>query len=80
MDRRIMQWAENVTAESLSDDLHWHAQMLNKDMHKPVALCVVHLFNHQTHHRGQVHAMLTGFGRKTEDTDLVLMPEEVSWL
>ncbi len=29
------------------------------DFTKPVALCVTHFFNHQTHHRGQVHAMLT---------------------
>jgi uncharacterized damage-inducible protein DinB len=78
MDQRIIHWAESVTGERLSGDLSWFAQMLNKEMHKPMALYVVGLFNHQTHHRGQVHTMLTGFGRKTEDTDLVLMPEEVS--
>jgi uncharacterized damage-inducible protein DinB len=31
---------------------------------------VTHFFNHQTHHRGQVHALLTGFGEQTGDTDL----------
>jgi len=25
----------------------------------PMALCVTHFFNHQTHHRGQVHDMLS---------------------
>ncbi len=75
MDQRIMRWSDHVTLESLGGDLRWYAQMLDKDMHKPMAQCVVGLFNHQTHHRGQVHAMLTGFGRKTEDTDLVLMPD-----
>jgi uncharacterized damage-inducible protein DinB len=29
-----------------------------------------HLFAHQTHHRGQVHALITRFGEKTGDTDL----------
>ena len=29
----------------------------------------MHMFNHQTHHRGQVHAMLTAAGQKTDDTD-----------
>lgn len=76
MDQRIINWAKGVSVESLSGDLRWHAQMLNKDMQKSMGLCVVHLFNHQTHHRGQVHTLLTGFGRKTEDTDLVLMPED----
>ncbi|SMP09992.1 Uncharacterized damage-inducible protein DinB (forms a four-helix bundle) [Shimia sagamensis] len=80
MDHRIVQWAESITVGSLSGYLSWHAQMLDKDMRKPMAQCVVGLFNHQTHHRGQVHAMLTGFGRKTDNTDLVLMPEETSWL
>jgi uncharacterized damage-inducible protein DinB len=31
---------------------------------------VVHFFNHQTHHRGQVHALLTAAGERTGDTDL----------
>ena len=34
---------------------------------------VVHFFNHQTHHRGQVRAMLTAAGRQTGDTDLFLV-------
>jgi uncharacterized damage-inducible protein DinB len=39
-------------------------------MAKPVWVLVAHFFNHQTHHRGQVHALLTGFGAATGDTDL----------
>jgi uncharacterized damage-inducible protein DinB len=39
-------------------------------MTRPRWVVVTHLFNHQTHHRGQVHALLTGFGEKTGDTDL----------
>ena len=36
---------------------------------------VTHLFNHQTHHRGQVHCMLTQAGERPSDTDLPFMPE-----
>jgi uncharacterized damage-inducible protein DinB len=36
-------------------------------------LLVSHLFNHQTHHRGQAHALITAAGEKTEDTDLFLV-------
>jgi uncharacterized damage-inducible protein DinB len=36
---------------------------------------LTHFFNHQTHHRGQVHAMLTQAGGKPHDTDLFVMPE-----
>lgn len=79
MDQRIAQWAERVTEADLDGRLTWHAVMLGKDMSKPMGLCVVHMFNHQTHHRGQIHAMLTGLGRDPGDTDLVLMPEGTSW-
>jgi uncharacterized damage-inducible protein DinB len=46
-------------------------------MTKPLGLLVTHLFNHQTHHRGQVHALLTGFGRRPDATDLPWMPGEI---
>ena len=39
----------------------------------PRWVMVVQLFNHQTHHRGQVHAMLTAAGARPDDTDLFLM-------
>ena len=35
-------------------------------------LLVTHMFNHQTHHRGQVHCMLTQCGAKPGVTDLPL--------
>jgi uncharacterized damage-inducible protein DinB len=41
---------------------------------KPRWLLVTHIFNHQTHHRGQVHALLTGYGLKPDDTDIPFMP------
>ena len=34
-----------------------------------------HIFNHQTHHRGQVHAMLTAAGARPGDTDIPFMPD-----
>jgi uncharacterized damage-inducible protein DinB len=36
---------------------------------------ITHLFNHQTHHRGQVHALLTGLGVKPGITDLPFGPD-----
>jgi uncharacterized damage-inducible protein DinB len=37
------------------------------------------MFNHQTHHRGQVHALLTRTGAKVEDTDLPWVIPEAAW-
>jgi uncharacterized damage-inducible protein DinB len=77
LDARIAGWAYHVSDDELDGDLTWYSGFLGHDMTRPKALCVVQLFNHQTHHRGQVHAMLTAAGSKPDDTDLQVMPEEV---
>ena len=44
-----------------------------REISAPKRLLVTHFFNHQTHHRGQAHAMITAAGEKTDDTDLFLL-------
>lgn len=75
MDARITLWAQSVSAIDLVGDLAWYSGAAEREMSKPKGLCVMQLFNHQTHHRGQVHAMLTSIGIKPNDTDLPFMPE-----
>ncbi len=71
----IEAWAGQVAQAELDDELSWYSAAVERQMTKPMAICVVHFFNHQTHHRGQIHAMLTAAGAKTGDTDLILMPD-----
>lgn len=41
---------------------------------------LAHVFNHQTHHRGQAHAILTALGvKEPEPLDLFLMQREQAW-
>jgi uncharacterized damage-inducible protein DinB len=74
-DRVISDWAMSVDPEWLSGDLTWHSNAIGRDVSKPRALLVMQLFNHQTHHRGQIHAMLTAAGALPEATDLQYMPD-----
>jgi uncharacterized damage-inducible protein DinB len=74
-DGRISLWAEGLGALDLAGPLTWYSGILGRELTKPKAQCVAHFFNHQTHHRGQVHAMLTAAGQKPQDTDLIIMPE-----
>ena len=74
-DARILDWAERVQPDSLTGDMTWVSGALGREITKPRALLVTHMFNHQTHHRGQVHAMLTAAGARPEATDLPFMPE-----
>lgn len=43
---------------------------------QPTAPAAVHMFNHQTHHRGQCHAMLTRLTRKAPSMDLIFYMRE----
>ncbi|PZO03672.1 MAG: damage-inducible protein DinB [Hyphomicrobiales bacterium] len=72
-DTTITDWADALSPDWLSGDLTWFSGATQREMSKPVGLLVAHMFNHQTHHRGQVHAMLTAAGAKPEDTDLMLI-------
>lgn len=69
-DRRIQDWAGGMSEDWLKGDYSWMSAAANREIRKPRALLVAHFFNHQTHHRGQVHAMLTAMGQDTGDTDL----------
>jgi uncharacterized damage-inducible protein DinB len=69
-DAGIVAWAGRVDAAWLAGDLGWFSGAVGRDVTRPRAVLVAHMFNHQTHHRGQAHAMLTVAGARTEDTDL----------
>ena len=73
-DARILDWAGRLDDAALQGDLAWYSGAIGADVRRPLALCVQHFFNHQTHHRGQVHAMLTAAGARPGDTDLFVMP------
>ena len=75
-DGRIVLWAERLRPAALRGDLTWISGATGAEMTRPVALCVMHLFNHQTHHRGQVHALLTAAGHDPGTTDLALAPAD----
>ena len=67
-------WADQLEDASLAGELTWFSGAIKAEVRKPKWLLVTHMFNHQTHHRGQVHCMLTQTGSKPGDTDLPLMP------
>jgi uncharacterized damage-inducible protein DinB len=74
MDERLIHWAESLDAAALAGDFSWHSNATRTQLTRPRALIVVHMFNHQAHHRGQAHAMVTAAGARPLDTDLIFMP------
>ncbi|MHA7875804.1 DinB family protein [Roseivivax sp.] len=76
LDARLTHWARGLESATLQGDLSWYSGVAGREVSRPMALCVTHFFNHQTHHRGQIHAMLTEAGAKAPVSDLVFMPGE----
>lgn len=62
-DAAIEAWVETLTAEALRVPF-------SKGLPFPLWLTVTHFFNHQTHHRGQVSALLSQCGVDYGTTDL----------
>jgi uncharacterized damage-inducible protein DinB len=75
LDEMIIAWADRLDASWLEGDLAYFSGASQRDTVKPKWLTVTHMFNHQTHHRGQVHCMLTQAGGKPHETDLPFLPE-----
>lgn len=73
-DAAIASWAGSVAQAHLDRSLTYVSAVLGKEQTQNIGLLTVHMFNHQTHHRGQVHGFLTALGAKPEDTDLPFMP------
>jgi uncharacterized damage-inducible protein DinB len=76
-DAGISRWAANIDDAWLAQDMTWFSGAANREVSAPHQLLVTHFFNHQTHHRGQVHAMLTAAGQETGDTDLFLLIPQI---
>ena len=72
-DADITAWADRVDDAWLAEDLVWFSGAAGKEMRRRKGPLVMHFFNHQTHHRGQAHALLTACGQDTGDTDLFLV-------
>ncbi len=77
LDVELKNWVANLHTTDLQGMVIWYSPSDSMRFEKQVSLCIVQLFNHQTHHRGQVHAMLTAAGAKPEPTDLSMLPVHV---
>lgn len=69
-DKRIVDWVERLG----DADIAGRFSFVTADMRtisQRLAPALDHLFNHQTHHRGQAHMILTVLGRPSLTLDLM---------
>ncbi|MCU6498637.1 DinB family protein [Rugamonas sp. A1-17] len=76
LDAIITQWAPQVGADDLAQALEY--RRFTGDLYrKHFGSVVLHFFNHQAHHRGQVSTLLTQAGVDIGVTDLLAMVPDI---
>ncbi|MCW7544966.1 DinB family protein [Aurantimonas litoralis] len=75
-DARIAHWIDRLTDHDLDSPISYRSLSDPRDFTQKLGAALLHVFNHQTHHRGQAHAILTGFGRAAPGFDLVTYQRE----
>ena len=75
MDRTIEDFVATLDEAALAAPIRY-GNMSGEHFTQPLWQLLAHVFNHQTHHRGQVHALLTGLGREAPPLDLIYFLRE----
>jgi uncharacterized damage-inducible protein DinB len=70
-DRRIVDFVDRLDDISIAGTIKYRRVSSPEQFEQQLAPALAHWFNHQTHHRGQVHAVLTGLVGKAPELDLL---------
>jgi uncharacterized damage-inducible protein DinB len=71
-DKRIIDWVDGLSEKALSGRFTYMTVSDMRTVSQRLAPALDHVFNHQTHHRGQAHAILTILERPSVPLDLML--------
>jgi uncharacterized damage-inducible protein DinB len=69
-DARILGFVSGLGDDAIAGTLRYR-NMAGESHETPLAWVLAHFFNHQTHHRGQVHGMLSGTPVAPPPLDLI---------
>lgn len=73
LDAEMKAWAEGLSQAWLDAPFDYRSSG-GEARRYPAWMLVLHMFNHQTHHRGQLTTLMTQAGLDVGDTDLTLLP------
>jgi uncharacterized damage-inducible protein DinB len=75
-DVRLVAFVEALDDAALAAEITYRPITRPETIRQPLWSVLAHLFNHQTHHRGQCHAMLTRVAIEAPSLDLILYQRE----
>ena len=70
-DARIIKWIGSLKEKELSGRFTYTTVTDMRTVSQRLAPALAHFFNHQTHHRGQAHVVLTALGKPSVVLDLI---------
>lgn len=70
-DARIVRYVEGLDEDRLVGVIRYRRVSSPEEFEQPLAPALAHWFNHQTHHRGQTHALLTALTGTAPELDLL---------
>ena len=73
-DQAIIDWVKTLEPNWLEQPFTYSSLTGNRTITRPAWLLLTHLFNHQTHHRGQLTTLLSQMGYDSGVTDLPYLP------
>lgn len=74
-DNSIDIWVQEITEENLTEIVTYTSNVDMKKRSIPMRILLQHMFNHQTHHRGQVTTLLSQLNVDYGTTDIPFLPE-----
>ncbi|MEM9223920.1 MAG: DinB family protein [Pseudomonadota bacterium] len=75
-DQELIAYVESLTEGDLASTFSYTTITRPQKVTQPLAPALVHTFNHQTHHRGQIHALLTRLAGEAPSLDLIFYQRE----
>ena len=70
-DKRLVDWIGSLSEKALAGRFTYMTVTDMRTVSQRLSPALSHFFNHQTHHRGQAHTILTTLGRPSLQLDLI---------
>jgi uncharacterized damage-inducible protein DinB len=70
-DARIVGYVDGLSASAFAGRFRYKRVTTDDWVEQELSPALAHLFNHQTHHRGQIHMLLTSLTGKAPELDLL---------
>lgn len=79
-DERLITWIEGLDENALAQTIRYRMLANPATIDQDLSSALDHVFNHQTHHRGQAHGLLTAITGHAPPLDLVVFQREMGFV